>query len=139
MNEDIFYTLAGYHKKEKNILTYAMEDYLEMIYRISTQKKQIHMKDLASSLHVQASSVTKMMVRLKDLGLIDFEKYGLLHLTQDGMIYGKYLLYRHDVLVNFFKKINQDDYNLDQVEKIEHFIDYKTIQNIENLLSKNSF
>lgn len=136
MKEDLFYTLTGYSNKEKRILTHAMEDYLEMMYRLFLQKKQIHVKDLSENLHVQPSSVTKMMIRLKNLGLVSFEKYGLPHLTQDGMIYGKYLLYRHDVLVNFFKMINQDDYNLEQVEKIEHFVDYKTIQNIEKLFGQ---
>lgn len=137
MREDIFYTLAGYNKKEKRTLTHAMEDYLEMIYRIYLQKKQIHVKDLATSLHVQSSSVTKMMIRLKGLGLISFEKYGSIHLTQDGIIYGRYLLYRHEVLVRFFQFLNQDDYCLEQVEKIEHFVDSVTIQNMEKLMAEN--
>lgn len=138
MEKDVFYTLTGYQQKENYFLTHAMEDYLEMIYRIFDKKKEIHMKDLASNLHVQASSVTKMMARLKKLELISFEKYGQIYLTERGKIYGKYLLYRHDVLVNFFKTLNQQDYNLEQVEKIEHFVDYKTIQNIERLLNKHS-
>jgi len=137
MKEDVFYTLAGYQQKEKKILTHAMEDYLEMIYRMSQEKNQIHMKDLATNLHVRASSVTKMMGRLKELGFVTFEKYGLVALTEDGMIYGRYLLHRHDVLVCFFRYLNGSFYQLEQVEKIEHFVDVVTVQNIERFLKSN--
>jgi len=136
MEKDVFYTLTGYLKKDDYFLTHAMEDYLEMIYRIFDKKKEIHMKDLASNLHVQASSVTKMMIRLKKLELISFEKYGQIYLTERGKIYGKYLLHRHDVLVQFFTFLNQENYDLEQVEKIEHFVDFITVENIEKLIEK---
>lgn len=136
MEKDVFYTLTGYQKKDDYFLTHAMEDYLEMIYRIFDKKKEIHMKDLASNLHVQASSVTKMMIRLKKLELISFEKYGQIYLTERGKIYGKYLLHRHDVLVQFFTFLNQENYDLEQVEKIEHFVDFITVENIEKLIKK---
>ncbi len=139
MKENEFYTLTGYTKKEKNILTAGMEDYLEMCYRIYQEKKTIHIKDLSFNLHVKASSSTKMMNRIKDLGLVTFEKYGNIELTEDGMIYGKYLLYRHNVLVNFFQFLNKEDYKLEQVEKIEHFIDTTSIQNIEKLLKNKLY
>ena len=35
MLKNNFYTLNGYMKKENNFLTPSMEDYLEMIYRLS--------------------------------------------------------------------------------------------------------
>lgn len=138
-NDEFFYTLAGYQKKNHSILTHAMEDYLEMCYRIFIKKGQIQVKELAKSLHVKASSVTKMMERLKGLGLVDFQKYGIISLKSDGIYYGKYLLERHDILVRFLKKLNGDDYTLEQVEKIEHFVDFITIQNIQDFLEKKNF
>lgn len=134
-----FYTLTGYNLKQKKILTNAMEDYLEMIYRMHLEKGNTHIKDLATSLNVRASSVTKMMNRLKSQKLINFEKYGLITLSEDGIIYGKYLLYRHEILVRFLKFLNKENYKLEQVEKIEHFVDSITVQNIETLMkSMNS-
>lgn len=133
-NIEEFYTLKGYKLKEKNNISDAMEDYLEMIYRC---KDEVTVKKLSENLNVRPSSVSKMINKLKDEGFIEYEKYGKIILTEDGLKLGSYLLYRHLVLRDFLRYINKDDYNLEQVEKIEHFIDDITIQNIEKFLKKN--
>ncbi|WP_317368647.1 metal-dependent transcriptional regulator [uncultured Tyzzerella sp.] len=108
-----------------------MEDYIEMIYRIN--KENIKITELASLLNIKASSVSKMVEKLKDLNLIEKEKYGEINLTNSGEDLGKYLLKRHNTLCKFFNKINSKD-NLYLVEQIEHFFDKETINNIENFL-----
>lgn len=125
-----FYTLNGYRNKNKNKLTESMEDYLEMIYR---NKDNIHVKDIAIKLNVKPSSVSKMISKLKKYNLVDSLKYGSITLTSEGEEIGAYLLWRHNTLVEFFKKINKKNYLLEQVEKIEHFIDYDTLINLEKL------
>lgn len=135
MDNDLFYTLKGYKLKEKNSITEAMEDYLEMIYRY--KDNNISVKDLSIKLNVRPSSVSKMIMKLKNNDLIIYEKYGKIKLTKLGEEVGSYLLYRHKVLKDFFKFINKDDYKLEQVEKIEHFMDEVTIKNI-NLFLKNN-
>lgn len=132
MDNDLFYTLKGYKLKEKNSITEAMEDYLEMIYRYKDEN--ISVKDLSIKLNVRPSSVSKMIMRLKDNDLITYEKYGKIKLTKLGSDIGSYLLYRHKVLNDFFRFINRDDYKLEQVEKIEHFMDEVTIKNISSFL-----
>ena len=129
-----FYTLKGYKLKSDNIITEAMEDYIEMIYRKTLDSCCISIKDLSYFLNVRPSSVSKMANRLKDFNLIFFERYGLISLTDDGKYIGKYLLYRHNILTKFFKLLNKEDFKLEQVEKIEHFIDYETIRNIEKFI-----
>lgn len=130
-----FYTLKGYQLKNKPKLTESMEDYLEMIYR--NKNGEIHVKDIANKLNVKPSSVSKMLNKLKEYGLINFEKYGSVTLTKEGLETGKYLLWRHNILVSFFKKINKKNYLLEQVEKIEHFIDYETLKNMETFINTN--
>lgn len=130
-----FYTLKGYKIKENKKITEAMEDYIEMIYRKS-KKNKITVKDLSIYLNVKPSSVSKMIKRLNNLSLVNFEKYKDISLTKEGTILGNYLMKRHNILKKFFKYINKDDFLLEQVEKIEHFIDYKTVKNINNYLKK---
>ena len=108
-----------------------MEDYIEMIYR--TNKENIKITELASLLNIKASSVSKMIEKLKDLNLVEKEKYGLIYLTKQGKDLGSYLLKRHNILCKFFNIINKQD-NLYLVEQIEHFFDKNTINNIENFL-----
>ncbi len=131
-----YYTLKGYKLKENNKITEAMEDYIEMIYL--KNKKNITVKEIANYLNVTASSVSKMANRLKKLNLIEFEKYGKINLTTNGILLGKYLLWRHNVLKKFFKYLNKNKYRLKQVEKIEHFVDYTTLINIQKLTKKIS-
>ncbi len=130
-----FYTLKGYKLKEKNYVTDAMEDYLEMIYRLN---KNVTVKKLSDNLNVKPSSVSKMINKLKEVGFIEYEKYGKIILTDAGKDFGNYLLHRHIILKKFLKYINKKDYNLKQVEKIEHFIDSVTIKNIEKFLKDNN-
>lgn len=136
MAKSEFYTLNGYRTKNKNELTESMEDYIEMMYRILMQKNTITISSLSSALNVKPSSVSKMCNRLKEHELIVFEKYGTIFLTNNGKLIGSYLLWRHNTLEKFLRIINQEDFHLEQVEKMEHFIDEVTLLHLEAYLKR---
>jgi Mn-dependent DtxR family transcriptional regulator len=77
-----------------------------------------------------------MTGNLKKQGLVRFEKYGTVSLTENGLELGEYLLFRHEILCLFFCYINQNSNELEQVEKVEHFIEPITVYNIEKWLDK---
>jgi len=129
-----FYTLKGYALLENNAITSSMEDYLEMIYRIRSTGEAVRIGALAEMLNVKPSSASKMVNNLKKQGLVSSEKYGYIKLTDTGSALGKYLVFRHDTLHRFLCYINQSDNELEQVEKIEHFINAETIRNIQRFL-----
>lgn len=133
-NEE-YYTLKGYKIREKKNITEAMEDYIEMIYRC---KNEITVKKLSINLNVKPSSASKMIDRLEENNLVENKKYGEIKLTKYGEMLGEYFLYRHKVLSKFLKIINKDEYDLKQVEKIEHFVDEVTVKNIDKFLKKIS-
>lgn len=134
-----FYTLKGYALLEANAITSSMEDYLEMAYRIHTSGADIRIGTLAESLNVKPSSATKMVSNLKKEGLVSFEKYGHIKLTSAGIELGKYLVFRHETLHKFLCYINQSQNELEQVEKIEHFINIETVMNIKRLLDSLAY
>jgi len=129
-----FYTLKGYALLENNAITSSMEDYLEMIYRIHASGEVVRISALAERLNVKPSSATKMVSNLKKQGLVSAEKYSYIRLTDSGSELGKYLVFRHDTLHHFLCYINQSENELEQVEKIEHFVDTQTVINIKRLL-----
>jgi len=129
-----FYTLKGYALQESNAVTSSMEDYLEMIYRIHATGEPVRIGTLAESLNVKPSSATKMVGNLKKQGLVLCERYGYIKLTDAGIELGKYLVFRHDTLHRFLCYINKSENELEQVEKIEHFINVETVMNIERWL-----
>ena len=131
-----YYTLRGYKLKNKKIITESMEDYIEMIYRNELNEKKIQVKDLAYLLNVKQYTKNKKISKIKKIKKKKIDNKNI-NLTNNGKNIGKYLLYRHNILTTFFKRINKDQYKLDQVEKIEHFIDYISIKNIEKLIKKN--
>ena len=136
MNNDKFYTLKGYAMQDNNFITSAMEDYLEMIYRIHLNHEVVRTGALAQKLNVKPSSASKMVNNLKKHSLISNEKYGYIKLTDNGLKLGKYLVFRHEILHRFLCHINKTENELEQVEKIEHFINPETVQNIEKFLEK---
>ncbi len=132
-NKDEFYTLKGYQINETGGLTTAMEDYLEMICRMAEENKGVRTGELSKKLHVKPPSATKMIQQLNRAGYIQAEKYGFVHLTEKGWEAGRYLLYRHEVIRRFLCTLNKSLDQLEQVEKIEHFLDRITVENLDVL------
>ena len=126
MNND-FYTLTTYIHN-KNLITYPMEDYLEMIYR--KQDEPLTITSLSNYLNIKKSSCSKMISKLKSLELINNN----ITLTKEGLKIAQYLYHRHEILETFLKDLNQENFKLEQVEKLEHFIDEITLINIEKRL-----
>lgn len=135
MAEEDFFTFREYMKNEENSLTPSMEDYLEMIYRLSTESGFTRINDLASSLNVQPPSATKMVQKLSKLQLINYEKYGVIILKEKGIKVGMALLTRHNIIENFLKLIGVSKGILEETEKIEHTIDRETLSCINDLLN----
>lgn len=132
-DRDGFYTLSGYLRQDGEALTAAMEDYLEMICRAMAESGAVRLKELARRLHVRPSSASKMVAHLGKLGYLDAERYGRILVTEKGFAAGNYLLYRHRALTDFFRLLNQTEDELELVEKIEHFIDRRTLENLAGL------
>lgn len=130
---DGFYTLKGYQRSTDAPLTTAMEDYLEMICRLADQQEAVRVVRLSQMLHVRASSVTKMVHQLCNAGFLTAERYGLIRLTEKGRAAGSYLLYRHAVIQRFLRVLNGSEDELEEAEKIEHFLSHSTVENLERL------
>ncbi len=124
-----FHTVRGYQllSQNKNNLTSAMEDYLEMIYRNSLVEGYIRINTISELLNVAAPSATKMVQKLTKLGLIDYKKYGIIFLTENGREIGKFLLERHNIIEVFLRNLGVNEDILVETELIEHNISAATL------------
>lgn len=132
-----FLTARGYEQKsyDEKLLTASMEDYLEMIYRHTLSGEEfIRINKLADLLNVRDSSVSKMMQKLGALGLINYEKYGLITLTDLGSQIGQFLLQRHSTIERFLKLLTSSNDVLVETELIEHIISSSTVENLRLLV-----
>lgn len=132
-----FYTVRGYQllSQNKNLLTSSMEDYLEMIYRNSLHEGYMRINTISELLNVAAPSATKMVQKLAKLGLLDYKKYGIIFLTENGREIGKFLLERHNIIESFLKILGVQDDILIETELIEHNVSASTLMKI-NLMNK---
>lgn len=127
MVKNDFYTFNEYMKKEDNCLTASMEDYLEMIYRLSLNSGFTRIHELSDALNVQPPSATKMVQKLAELKLLKYEKYGVVILKDSGKMLGQLLLNRHNIIENFLRILDVPDADiLNETEKIEHTISKQT-------------
>lgn len=137
MKDSGYYTLKGYALKNPGELTGAMEDYLEMVCRMARAGSPARIGSLAEGLNVRPSSASKMVAHLRELGLVEFEPYGAAVLpTAHGRAVGEYLLWRHQVLHRFLCLVNQTESELELAEKIEHFLDRRTVENLARLMQR---
>lgn len=138
MPEQEFYTVRGYQllEQHKSSLTASLEDYLEMICRSMLADGYVRVNKLSAQLNVKPSSASKMLMKLNNLGLIEYEKYGVVRLTEHGRNLGQYLLWRHNTILKFLKLIsneNEGDIFI-ETELSEHIFGKNTVMNFERLI-----
>ena len=110
-------------------LTPAMENYLEAIFNLGKEKRVVRVKDIAKRLGVKMPTVTNMLKTLGERGLIDYERYEYLELTEKGADVGEEIDRRHRVLRSFLTDILGIDLEKADEEacKMEHAVGASTM------------
>lgn len=119
-------------KPAEKPLTSVMEDYLEAIFDINETKKIVRVKDIASRLDVKMPTVSSMLRTLKDRGMVNYEKYEYVELTEDGKDVGKEMRRRHAVLLRFLTDFLKIDAKTADEEacKLEHGLSDDTLDSL---------
>lgn len=127
-NQD-FHTFRDYMSRAGKPLTASMEDYLEMIYRLSAKSGYTRINKLAGALNVQPPAVTRMVQKLAELKLVRYERYGVVSLLEPGFRMGASLLKRHDTVEKLLRVLGvSEEHLLEETEKIEHTITEETLK-----------
>ena len=112
----------------------AVEDYLERILELINSKGYARIIDIASALKISQASVTNMVQRLDADGLLKYEKYRGLILTETGEKVARGIAQRHKLLTDFLKLLGLSDRVIHHdVEGMEHHISPPTLRAIEAL------
>ncbi len=115
--------------------THREEDYLEAILHIVRRKGYARVGDIAKHLDCSAATVTEMFGRLSRNGLVNYEKYGGVTLTEKGKLIGEEVDRRHSIIKEFFLMLGIDEEiaDLDACE-IEHSIHPETLKKLSSFL-----
>ncbi|WP_455542806.1 metal-dependent transcriptional regulator [Intestinibacter sp.] len=127
-----YFTFNEYMKNNK--LTPSEEDYVEMIYRINLRNENVQVKDVANELNIKPASVTKMVKKLNEKGILEYKKYNHIKLTQMGYKLGETLLKRHNTIHKFLEILGVEHDVHEETEKMEHTISYYTLEKMEMLI-----
>jgi len=123
------------HNAQKVARTTRMEDYLEVIYELITQKGYATTVDISDYLNVSSPSVTKMLQRLNESGHVNYERYRGISLTESGVAVAKNMHDRHGILADFLKMIGVDEDTANRdAEGIEHHLHPETLRKLEEFI-----
>ncbi|MGW8161867.1 MAG: metal-dependent transcriptional regulator [Desulfobulbales bacterium] len=86
-------------------LSASLEDYIEAIAHIVAAKKVARGKDIAKRLQVSRASVTEALRALSKKGLVNYEPYEVITLTDKGREAAEDVIRRHGALKDFFIKV----------------------------------
>lgn len=108
--------------------TAAVEDYLERIAALIQTKGYARVVDIAAELKISQASVTTMVQRLDADGLVKYEKYRGLILTNAGEEVAARIALRHELLTGFLRHFGlPEDVIFRDVEGMEHHIGEETL------------
>src|SRR5437867_12891074 len=111
-------------------LTRSVEDYLKAIYHLSSQGGFASTSDIAAMLAVAPPSVSGMVKRLSETGLIEHVPYRGVQLTNQGRRAALKMIRRHRILELYLTQ--QLDYDWDGVhaeaERLEHAVSDEPIE-----------
>ncbi|MDJ0321528.1 metal-dependent transcriptional regulator [Pseudarthrobacter sp. PS3-L1] len=112
----------------------SIEDYVKVIYSFTEwQEKPITSSQLAQRLGVANSSVSEMVRKLKDQGLVDHQPYSAIRLTAPGTTLALSMVRRHRLIETYL--VQELGYSWDEVhdeaELLEHAVSDTFINRME--------
>ena len=117
------------------------ENYLKALYRLSQEKKEITVKDIAKSLGIKMPTVNSMVKKLAEKKFIRYEKYKAIELTEKGKKQALYILRKHRLTELFLSKVMGMGWEEvhDIAEQIEHIQSDRFFDRIDEMLSHPQF
>ncbi len=117
-------------------LTESQQDYLKQIFLLGETGGSVSTQSLAERLGVRPASVTGMVQRLAQLGLVEHRRYRGFRLTETGRRVALEMLRHHRLLETFLATAL--DYSWDEVhdeaERLEHAISERFEEKIAEVL-----
>ena len=116
------------------------EDYLERILMLSQKNGSVRSIDIAHDMGFSKPSVSVAMKKLREKGLINVDKDGLITLTQEGLSIAERTLERHHVLKELLISLGVDEQTAeDDACKVEHELSEQTFDKIREVYKSGKY
>ena len=122
--------------------TQAEENYLKAIFKLSgKEKKSVSTNAIADELLTKASSVSDMVKKLSEKGLINYVKYQGVSLSNEGYLLAVHIVRKHRLWEVFL--VNQLNFKWDEVhdiaEQMEHIKSPELVSRLEAFLNHPNY
>ena len=120
------------------MLTKTQEEYLKTIYILQNGEKGARVTDIAEKLNKAKATVNYTVINLKEIGLVSYETYGNIFLTEEGKKYAKKILEAYDILYLFLNSILEiePEKAKNEAEKIKATINDETLNKLAKYTHK---
>lgn len=110
----------------------SLEEYIKTMYVLQKQKGDIRVTDIANKMQCTKASVNKSIKILAENGLVNYEVYGKIEITEEGNKTARKVLEAHDILYLFLTElleINPEQANI-EAEKMKKSMDDHTLNKL---------
>lgn len=108
-------------------ITEAVENYLETILILSKKQPDVHAIDICSYLGYSRPTVSIVLKKMKESGLVLVDDDNHITLTEKGRDVAEHIYDRHNVLSEFFMMLGvSHDHAVEDACKIEHDLSDET-------------
>ncbi len=121
---------------QHDVLTRSVEDYLKAIYRLSPHGRTASTSEIAQRLELSPASVSGMVKRLSEQGLLEHVPYKGVQLTADGRRAALRMLRRHRLIEAYlvaFLGYTWDTVH-DEAERLEHAVSDTLVERMAAVL-----
>jgi DtxR family Mn-dependent transcriptional regulator len=122
-------------------LSRSIEDYLKTIYKLELEAESAQTSAIAEALSIAPPSVSGMVKRLAEAGLVEHTPYRGVQLTETGRRQALKMLRRHRVLESYLiAELGYDWHNVhDEAERLEHAVSDDLIARMSDALGNPTY
>ncbi len=116
----------------------SIEDYIKAIFQLGRDGSAVQTSALAERLAVRPASVSNMMRRLSEIGLVRYERYRGAALTAEGERMARAMVRRHRLIERFLSEFLEYPWEEvhDEAERLEHAVSARFVEALDRLLER---
>ena len=114
-------------------ITPGLQEYLTAIYRLQRKGRNVRVKELADELNVTLPSVIDALKRLSKAGLVNYNRYSKVTLTENGKKSAILIINKEEIFYEFFREILgiEDERAREEACWIEHGVSWESAERLK--------
>ena len=116
------------------MLSSSLESYLEIIYRMEKQEKEIKALEIAQELSVPLSRVVQAIQRLHYQKYLTYSPYKPIELVEKGIQTGEYLVARNKLIREFLEVLDIGENLESELEAMKQYLSIDSLKTIEKFV-----